>query len=394
MTTVVDLLHAELLERGLITEDLPHRTNGQTDPYADIPHPAETETGDTGDVLDHSTWQPIDLTDALTGVDVPPPTILARTDDICLLYAGRTHGLAGESETCKSWVAQIGSAQVINAGGDVLWIDFEDDDRGVVSRLLALMTSPDVIRTHFVYVRPEEPLRTRDGRWTAGGVDFDKVLASHPWALIVIDGVTEAMVTEGLDLNSNSDIATWSRMLPKRCANTGAAVAMLDHVTKAPDSRGRYAIGGQHKLAGLTGCQYVFETERPFSRATVEPITGVIKISVTKDRPGHVRTYASEGVIARMELTSYPDGGVTAKLLAPGESTAPLDVVLAAHIAEYLDVYPRSSQSSVEKTIKGDNTRIRTTLKAMVEAGWAFVEEKGQSKLHTLTETGREYFND
>lgn len=362
------------------------------DPYADVPHPVETET-DPDDELEHSTWQPVDLTDALTGVDVAPPTILARTDHVCLLYAGRTHGLAGESETCKSWVAQIGSAQVINAGGDVLWIDFEDDDRGVVSRLLALMTPPGVIKAHFVYVRPEEPLRTRDGKWTAGGLDFDKVLASRTWTLIVIDGVTEAMVTEGLDLNSNSDIATWSRLLPKRCANTGAAVAMLDHVPKAVDNRGRYAIGGQHKLAGLTGCQYVFEVERPFSRATHEPITGVIKITVTKDRPGHVRTFATGGVIARMELTSYPDGGVTAALLAPNDSNAPLDLILATHIAEHLKIYPKSSKNSIEKTLGGNASALRRTLEVMVNNGWVAVESKGQSHLHALTDTGSEYFD-
>jgi len=36
-------------------------------------------------------------------------------------------------------------------------------------------------------------------------------------------------------------------------ADTGAGVLMLDHVVKSEESRGRYAIGGQHKLAGLTG---------------------------------------------------------------------------------------------------------------------------------------------
>lgn len=350
--------------------------------------------GKVTDPLEHSTWQAVDLTDALNGVDVPPPIYLARTDNVCLLYKGRTHGFAGESETCKSWVAQIASAQVIQADLDVLWIDFEDDDRGVVSRLLAMMVDKAAIATHFVYVRPEEPLRTKDGRWTAGGVDFDAVLASREWALIVIDGVTEAMVTEGLDLNSNSDIATWSRLLPKRCANTGAAVAMLDHVPKSLDNRGRYAIGGQHKLAGLTGAQYVFEVERPFSRATHEPITGVIKITVTKDRPGHIRTHAQEGVIARMELTSYPDGSVTVKLLPPTESTAPLDLILATRIAEYINIYPMSSQTSIEKTVQGNAGVIRTTLKSMVESGWVFVEHRGQSHLHALTETGSEYFID
>ena len=89
-----------------------------------------------------SSWRPVDLTDALAGVDIPAPTMLARTDGIRLVYAGRTHVFAGESESCKSWAAQIGCSQVMGEGGDVLWIDFEDDERGVVARLLALMVPP------------------------------------------------------------------------------------------------------------------------------------------------------------------------------------------------------------------------------------------------------------
>ena len=341
-----------------------------------------------------TSWRPIDLTDALDGIDVPAPTMLARTDGIRLIYAGRTHVFAGASESCKSWAAQVGAAQVLAEGGDVLWIDFEDDERGVVARLLALMVSRDVISTRFVYVRPEEPLRTRDGRHTAGDVDFSELLAAKPWSLIVIDGVTEAMVTEGLDLISNGDVATWSRLLPKRCADTGAGVLMLDHVTKSEDSRGRFAIGGQHKLAGLTGAQYVFDVERPFSRAVSEPVTGIIKITVTKDRPGHVRTHSRDGVIARMELTSYPDGGVTAAFVAPDMSAAPLDLNMALKIASHLAIYAGSSKTRIEEAVGGKAANVRSTLTAMVAAGWVTVEQKGQSHLHSLTVTGREYFLD
>jgi hypothetical protein len=346
------------------------------------------------DARTETSWRPVDLTDALNGVDVPAPTMLARTDGVRLIYAGRTHGFAGESESCKSWAAQVGSAQVLNEGGDVLWIDFEDDERGVVARLLALMVPRHVIEARFVYVRPEEPLRTRDGRHTAGDIDFGEVLAMRPWSVIVIDGVTEAMVTEGLDLNSNSDIASWSRLLPKRCADTGAGVVMLDHVPKSTDNRGRYAIGGQHKLAGLTGAQYVFEVERPFSRATSEPIVAVIKITVTKDRPGHVRTHARDGVIARMELTSYPDGAVSASFIAPDDSVAPLDLRKAIEIAAHLVIYPKSSQTKIEEAVEGNARNIRSTLLAMVTAGWVAVEQKGQSHLHSLTVSGQGYFLD
>lgn len=339
-----------------------------------------------------STWRPIDLTDALNGVDVPGPALLARTDGVRLLYAARTHGFAGESESCKSWAAQITAAQEVVDGNDVLWLDFEDDERGVVARLLAMMTPAADILQHFIYVRPEEPLRSRDGRITAGGIDFSELIMSRQWSLIVLDGVTEAMTVEGLDINSNSDIAIWTRLLVKRCSDTGAATVMLDHVTKNVDGRGRYAIGGQHKLAGITGAQYVFEVERPFSRAKSDPVTGVIKITVTKDRPGHVRTHAIDGVIARMEVTSYPDGSVSAILRPADDATAPLNLDLASRIADYLMLYQGSSKTRIEESVTGKVPAIRTTLTAMVAAGWVAVEQRGQTHLHTLTGEGKEYF--
>ena len=342
-----------------------------------------------------STWLPVDLTDALNGVDVPPPTIMARTDKINLLYPGRTHGFAGESESLKSWAAQVAVVQQINEGANVLWIDFEDDAKGVVARLLSMMCAPDTIRDRFTYVRPEESLRTKDGAWTTGGIAFDTLLASKEWALVIIDGVTEAMVTEGFNLLSNDDIAGWSRLLPKRCAKVGAAVVMIDHVPKSSDNRGRYAIGGQHKLAGLTGCQYIFEVERKFSRAISDPITGVVKITVTKDRPGHVRTYARNDVVARLHLTSYPDGGVSASIVAADDSSTPIDLDIAIKVFEQLTIYPSSSKSAIEGAVGGNTSAIRQTLTAMVTAGWVVVERqgKGLGHYHNLTPEGIKYFS-
>lgn len=341
-----------------------------------------------------STWKPVDLTDALNGVDIPPPSIFQRSDNIHLLYAGRTHVFAGESESCKSWGAAVAAQQELDAERDVWWIDYEDDVNGIVSRLRALGVQRETIDRHLVYTRPEEPLRTRDGRATIGAVEFGATLASRQWSLIIIDGVTEAMTVEDLDIMSNSDIATWSRMLPKKCASTGAAVVSIDHVTKSAEGRGRYSIGGQHKLAGLTGCQYIFEVERALSRAKKDPVTGSIKIYVKKDRPGHVRTYARAEVIARLELTSYPDGGITTRLQPPDESGPAADEILSGRIFDYLTDYPGATQTKVETTVSGNAEMLRSTLATMVHSGWVKVERKGNGHYHTLTESGLAHFTE
>jgi hypothetical protein len=66
-------------------------------------------------------------------------------------------------------------------------------------------------------------------------------------------------------------------------------VVCLDHVIKNRETGGRYALGAQHKLAGVTGATYVFSVIRPLARAKSEPVEGIVSLTVTKDRPGYVR---------------------------------------------------------------------------------------------------------
>jgi hypothetical protein len=90
----------------------------------------------------------------------------------------------------------------------------------------------------------------------------------------------------GLSTKDNDDVAQWHRALPKAIArNTGAAVVCVDHVTKDAGTRGRFALGGQHKMAGLSGAAYTVEMEQPFAVGQA----GRASVRVGKDRPGLVR---------------------------------------------------------------------------------------------------------
>ena len=118
------------------------------------------------DDLTPSTWLAVDL-----GPTPSPdatstrPTMFTRTDGTGLLYPGRVHWFQGESESLKSWAAQAATVEVLAAGGNVLYIDYEDDDRGIVARLLALGVDKDVLAdpARFRYLRPDEPLARRQG---------------------------------------------------------------------------------------------------------------------------------------------------------------------------------------------------------------------------------------
>jgi hypothetical protein len=379
-----------------LTEQADPATNAAFDAMASAARDELEIAGDAGrcDDREPSSWCPVDLTAALEGRDLPAPELLSRTNGSHLLYRGRVHWFQGESESCKSWLAQIAAAQTLEAGERVLWVDFEDDDRGVISRLLALGVAKEAIRDRFVYVRPEEPLRTRDG-FTAAKTDLDNLLGQQ-FALAVIDGVTEALTVEGLSLIDNADIAIWLRLLPKRIADrTGAAVVCIDHLAKNSEGQARYAIGAQHKLAGITGAAYRLEVRKRFRRTDgIAEVEGQIAITVTKDRPGWVRSNATDGDgVGTLQLTSYPDGGISGAIQPAGTTVTP-DLKLCRRILDHLDTYQGATGRSIDQAVTGNTHAIRDAVRWMAEDGrrWVRVEPKGMAHLHFLTDVGREEF--
>lgn len=344
-----------------------------------------------------STWSRIFLDDVATGDEVLQPQFLERVDGKALLYPGKVHWFQGESESCKTWAAMFALLHTYRTVTDcsVVWIDYEDNATTFLQRLFALGVS-DIDETgNIIYIRPDEPLSDQDGgHATTAEVALQNELESTgPHGLIVIDGVTEAMTTEGLDLMGNRDIAAWMRLLPKRlAAQTGAAVVCIDHVVKNGEQRGRYAIGGQHKLAGVDGAVYSFKPLKPLSRATgTTEVTGVVQVNVEKDRPGYVRAFAEQGVVGNLELTAYPDGGLSVSLELPGGTTGP-DHHLALAILEHLATYDGSSGRHIDDHVPGKSESIRAALKWMTDPAhaWIRVEQKGRSHLHWLTGAGHQ----
>ncbi|MEH0635414.1 AAA family ATPase [Streptomyces bottropensis] len=225
------------------------------------------------------TWAAQDLRSVLDGTYRPPqPSVGRRDDGVGLFYPGRMNSVASESEAGKTWFALIACLQEINDGHHVLYLDFEDDAGGVVGRLLCLGAHPDDILERFHYVRPENSPSDIDL------IDLASILEHSP-TLAIVDGVTEGMSLFGLELKDNTDVAKFGRTLLRPLANAGAAVVTLDHVVKSSENRGRYSIGGVHKLNGLNGVMYMLENRRPFGIG----VTGKSTIRVAKDRPGQIR---------------------------------------------------------------------------------------------------------
>lgn len=234
------------------------------------------------DENDPPSWRPVDVGKARRGVGSTPPTILTRSDGACLFYRGKVHSVHGESESGKSWLVQCATAECLSGGEPVLYIDFEDEAGAVADRLIRLGVSPEIVDdpATFAYLHPEAPPTTDRER-----AAFEALLGGT-YSLAVIDGVTDSMGLFGLSGKDADEVAKWHRLLPKAVArNTGAAVVCVDHVAKDANTRGRFALGSQHKIAGLSGAAYVVEMEHPFAVGQA----GRASVRVGKDRPGRVR---------------------------------------------------------------------------------------------------------
>lgn len=327
-----------------------------------------------------TSWAPRDLSDVLDGTWTPPdPDVGRRSDGVGMFYRGRTHTVSGESESLKTWLVLAACHDELVRGESVLFIDFEDDEGGVVGRLLAMSASPEDIRSRFHYVRPEGPIGEGMG-W----VDLEGILREARPSLAVIDGVTEGMSLHGLNPLDNKDAATFGRMLPRRLTGFGAAAVSIDHLTKSTETRGRYAIGAVHKLNALDGAAYVLENR---SSAGVG-LVGKSTVKIAKDRPGQLRKHAlpSSGLhwFADLVLDSTTSGHVEATVQAPdasqhGDTEAP-PTFMMQRVSDKLSEHPEGlSQRVLCDVVKGKAETIRRALSHLVAGG--YVSDKTPHRL-------------
>jgi hypothetical protein len=312
-----------------------------------------------------STWEPVELAAILDGdAELQDrPTILALTNGVSLIYPCRVNAIYGEPESLKTWIALEACRQELRLGNCVLYIDFEDSPRAIVHRLRSLGAADDLIRSNFIYVQPEE-------RVTAGLTKLEAALARSP-TLAVIDGVTEAMTIEGLSLSDNADVATFYDRLPRWLARRGPAVLLIDHVVKSNDDRGRYAIGAQAKLAGITGAAYGVTMKSAFGRGR----TGRAQLYLRKDRPGWVSTEGAKRLAANIEATSI-DEEVEIRLVAPVPSEEFRPTFLMERISRYLEDVQHDGASGyrIREDVSGSTVGKLQALDVLVAEKFVTVE--------------------
>lgn len=319
------------------------------------------------EAVTRTSWWPRDLDAVLAGrTEDPPPTLLRRADGTALFYRGRINGLIGESESGKTWLALLATAQQLADGGHVVYLDFEDTAAGLVGRLRALGTT-DTAMTRLHYIGPDEALHARAQN------DLAETLTTTRPDLIILDGFNAAMTLLGLDLLDNNDATKFAQMLLKPLAGTGAGVIYVDHVPKAKEHRGKGGIGAQAKRAMTTGCAISVDVLEPFGRG----MTGRLGLHVDKDRPGHVRAAAAEAKrIGRAVLTSDATTGAVRVVIEPPAATDGTPdsdgarAVLAERISDHLAAGGSATKRGIRSAMGGRAQTVDAALDWLVEAGY------------------------
>ena len=306
------------------------------------------------------------------------PTLLARTDGGCLLYPGKVHAFNAESEAGKTWLALLAVTQQLTSGERCMFLDFEDGPAGIASRLLTLGLREADVAAGLVYVRPDEPLGD-----DISDAFFATVTAYAP-TLVVIDGVTEVMALHDRSIISNDDVAAFMARLVRPLAASGAAVVMLDHLPKSSRADGRYAIGGQHKRAGLGGAVYRLVPETPIGRG----LHGRTRIEVSKDRPGYVREMSSGATVGALSVDATGDMTrvwIDVPKGAAGPAQPDVDMTLARAIYDLVAGHRSPvSKRDVRKEIIGKNERKDRTIDWLIAHENLALRIKGQKHLLTV----------
>jgi len=184
----------------------------------------------------------------------------------------------------------------------------------------------------------------------------------------------------------NEDVARWLALVPKVLADLGPAVVQIDHVVKNAGERGRYAIGGQHKLAGITGVAYKMLTIRSFGRG----VKGHAKLVIDKDKHGDVGPNGVTAADLHLDATAE-DGTLYAWLDTPGDDHTETGewrpTGYMTRVSRFLQVNAGANSNDIKKAVRGKDTHIAAAISALISEGYVRVETGANRSTNHYLET-------
>lgn len=229
----------------------------------------------------HDSWAEQDIDDLFDTEQLSPDIGSFAENDTSngggIFYSGKVNEIHGPSESGKTMVALAVAAQEIRTGSHVIMIDFEDDGRSIVNRLRYVFgLDRESIVQRFHYFRPDVAFSEKA---------LEHISKVDGATMCIIDAVTEGMSIAQLDGRNENEVAHWYNTFPKKLANLGLGVVLVDHTPQDNHSR---QIGSQHKKSAVDGVSYTAEPIAPF----VKGQRGQLRLKVAKDKPSGVRVDA------------------------------------------------------------------------------------------------------
>lgn len=287
-------------------------------------------------------FEPVDLAPYLDGTTARVvPDLLRLVDGRALLHADRLNGIHGDSGAGKSWLIALAVRELARSGRRAVVVDLEDTPDPLIERLRQIGTTDAEILGALVYVNPDASFVR------GGGERLVEVARRHAVAHVFVDSLGEAFALDGIDENSDAEVAPWLARVVRRIIHaTGAGVTLIDHVTKTLDNP-LHPSGSKRKRAAITGTSWLTVPLEPF---TIDQ-GGTVALRCGKDRHGH---YRRGDTVAHLVMSALSDAGTSElELVAPAEeesssaSRDPLDVIV-----EVLDTYGEHNTTALEALLE------------------------------------------
>jgi replicative DNA helicase len=303
------------------------------------------------------------------------PTLCQYDEGRFLLYAGRINEIHGEPGVGKTNIALCICAEVMQDGLHVLYLDPEDNPRGIGSRFVALGGRAEDLAERFHYVQNPEP---------------SEYAALHAWArehkpaLVMLDGLAEGLAAEGFSEDKPAEVLQYFRERVRPFTDAGCAVLISDHVAKDKDTRGRWPRGSGAKMGRYDGVIYEAQLKKPYS----PDIDGFVRLVVAKDRNGGVGPVGQ--IVTDLHFGHDDEGRPDIRFEAPQDEVKGQwqPTALMEKISRFIEDNGPQTKSTLRGL--GKHSYVDQAVTQLIGEGHVAVEQKGAARLHNISKPYRE----